>query len=467
MVIIWEAGMKALIKGTATRMLQAMVLCAWVSACGGDRIVRAFAPPEESLDSRSVAERSSGVSAGVSAMATWNIIALKTTAAAPFSPPRESRSLAIVFAAVNDAVCSITRECEAYVRRIAVSHAASIEAAVGAAAHDVLVSIYSSSPALVASVDASYDSALAAIGPGRARDKGVAAGKTAAAAILALRAHDHSQDPMTYTPTPGLGSWVPTPPAFAAALEPGWGAVTPFLLHAGAQFRPPPPPTPGSDAYVRDYLEIVAIGELNSTTRTATQSEVAHFWISTGPQLWNQVYRQMASAPGVNAARAAHAYMLANLAGADAIIAAWDAKYTYRQWRPVTAIRSPLDDGSAATVSNPNWTSFITTPPFPDYIAGHATYAGAAEQVMTALFGEHPGTLSITSPTAGNVTHTYRNFHEIADEVLNARVWGGIHWRTSVVVGREVGQKVAEAALASTRRGDSDDDWARRRHHAR
>jgi hypothetical protein len=128
---------------------------------------------------------------------------------------------------------------------------------------------------------------------------------------------------MTYTPTPGLGSWVPTPPAFVKALEPEWGAVTPFLLRAGSQFRPPPPPSPGSEAYVRDYLEIAAIGELNSTTRTATQSEVAHFWVSTGPQLWNQIYRQMATAPGMNAARAAHIYMIANLAGADAIIAAW------------------------------------------------------------------------------------------------------------------------------------------------
>jgi hypothetical protein len=139
--------------------------------------------------------------------------------------------------------------------------------------------------------------------------------------------------------------------------------------------------------------------------------------------------------------------MLLNLAGADAIIAAWDAKYAYRQWRPITAIQSSLDDGSVATVADPSWLPFITTPRFPDYIAGHATFAGAAEQVLTALFGEHPGTLSITSPTAGNATHTYQNFHEIANEVSNARVWGGIHWRTSVVVGRAVGQRVGDFAL--------------------
>jgi PAP2 superfamily len=423
-------------------LVRAVLLCAGVAACQNDGFARSLAPPPLS-PSRPAGQ----APPGVQAMATWNVIALRTTLAGPFSPPRESRNLAIVFAAVNDAVCSITRECDTYARRIAVSHHASIEAAVGAAAHDALASLYGTSPALVASVDVSYDSALTALGPSRARDRGVAVGKAAAAAVLAMRAADHSQDPMSYTPTPGLGAWVPTAPAFAPALEPEWGAVTPFVIDAGSQFRPPAPPAPGSAAYVRDYLEIVTIGVASSTTRTAAQSETAQFWISTGPQLWNQVVRQLATMPGIDAAHAARAYMLLNLAGADAIIAAWDAKYSYRQWRPITAIQSASDDGSVATVADPSWLPFIPTPRFPDYIAGHATFAGAAEQVLTALFGEHPGTLSITSPTAGNATHTYRNFHEIADEVSNARVWGGIHWRTSVVVGRAVGQKVGDFAL--------------------
>ena len=453
--------MKSRTERRTARLVQAVLFCSAVAACENDGFARSLAPPQLSL-SKSARQGT----ASVQSMAAWNVIALRTTLAGPFSPPRESRSLAIVFAAVNDAVCSITRECDTYAGRIAASHDASIEAAVAAAAHDALVSLYSTSPALVASLDVSYDSALTALGPSRARDKGVAVGKAAAAAMLALRANDHSQDPMSYTPTPGLGSWVPTAPAFAPALEPGWGAVTPFLINAGSQFRPPAPPLPGSDAAVRDYLEIVAIGSASSTTRTSAQSETAQFWISTGPQLWNQVVRQLASAPGMDPSHAARVYMLVNLAGADAIIAAWDAKYAYRQWRPITAIRSTLDDGSPLTVTDPNWLPFITTPRFPDYIAGHATFAGAAEQVLTALFGEHPGTLSITSPTAGNATHTYRNFHEIAEEVSNARVWGGIHWRTSVVVGRAVGQQVGSFALArALHRFASDDDVTRR--HAR
>lgn len=425
---------------TSMHLFRSLVACAGIAACSSDGIVNAPARPRES---QSVSQRASDVGG----MANWNIIALRTTLAGPFSPPRESRSLAIVFGAVNDAVCSIMRECGVYAGRIAVSHDASIAAAVDAAAHDALVALYPA-PATVASLNASYDSALATLPANEARDAGVAAGQAAAATMLALRANDHSQDPMSYAPTPGLGSWVPTPPAFAPALEPEWGSVTPFLLESGSQLRPPGPPVPGSDAYVRDYLEIQDIGAANSTTRTAAQTEVAQFWVSTAPQLWNQVAQQLTVAPGMNAAKAAHTYMLLNMAGADAIIAAWDAKYAYAQWRPLTAIRSSLDDGSDATVPDPMWLPLLTTPRFPDYPAGHTTFGGAAERVMTALFGEQPGTLSITSPTAGNVTHTYRSFHEIADEVANARVWGGIHWRTSVVVGRALGQRVGDVALA-------------------
>jgi hypothetical protein len=448
MVIIREAGMRARFKIIRTHLVLAIVTCVSVSA--------------QAQESRSAAPRESRVSqhaVGIQAMATWNIIALRTTNAGPVSPPRESRSLAIVFTAVNDAVCSIVRQCEVYARRVAVRRDASIEAAVDAAAHDALVALYPD-PNSVASLNTAYDSALATLPAGKARDAGVTAGQTAAATMLALRANDHSQGPMSYRPSPGVGSWGATPSAFAAALEPEWGLVTPFLLDAGSQLRPPPPPTPGSDAAVRDYLEIQVIGGVNSTTRTAAQTEVAEFWVSTAPQLWNQVVRQLTFSRGMNAAKAARAYMLLNMIGADAVIAAWDAKFAYNQWRPVTAIRGPLDDGNLTTPQDSSWTPLISTPPFPDYPAGHTTFGGAAERVMTVLFGEQPGALSITSPTAGNVTHTYRSFREIADEVGNARVWGGVHWRTSTVAGRELGQRVADVALE--RLGPDNDAQGRR-----
>jgi uncharacterized protein (DUF2147 family) len=420
------------------QVLRIMALCAAVFACSNDdKGVGLFAPQ------LSKTQTTLAASSSVQVMATWNVITLKTTAAGPFSPPRETRSLAIVSAAIYDAVCSITRDCEPYGARVKTGRDASVEAAVDAAAHDVLVALY---PGAVTSLNTSYDSAIATLPSGRARDKGESVGQSAAAAALAMRAQDHASDVVVYTPTAGVGHWIPTPPAFLSGLETGWGNVTPFLIASGDEFRPAPPPSVGSDDYVRDYLEIASIGARDSLTRTAFQTETARFWVATAPQNWNQVVRQLTLESGMDAAHAAHAYLVLNLAGADAIIAAWEAKYHYGQWRPVTAIRSLADDGSSATVADPTWTPLLTTPPFPDYPAGHATYGGAAMQVMNAMFGDRHGTLTITSPASG-VTHQYQSFTDIANEVENARVWGGIHWRTSVRVGTELGRRVGVAAL--------------------
>jgi hypothetical protein len=309
----------------------------------------------------------------------------------------------------------------------------------------MLVSLY---PAQTAALDAAKDSALARIPPGKAKDDGVAAGQTAAAAIFAMRAHDRAAEQASYTPGTGIGVWTPTPPAFAAALEAGWGRVRPFVLDSSSQYRPGPPPAPGSATYVRDYVEITSVGVSNSATRAPAQTETARLWIATAPQLWNQVVRQLTVARGLDAETSARAYLALNLAGADAMVAAWDAKFAYNQWRPVTAIRHVGDDGSLTTETDPAWTPAITTPPFPDYPAGHTSFAGAAEEVLSALFGERPGELSISSPTAGGATHRYQSFHEIAEEVVNARVWGGVHWRTSSTDGRELGRKVGARAIA-------------------
>ena len=422
-------------------LLSVAALCAAAATCERDERTLSIVAPQRSITSTNHATQ-------VEVMATWNVITLKTTAAGPFSPPRETRSLAIVSAAIHDAVCSIVRQCAAYALRVETRRDASVEAAIGAAAHDALVALY---PGAVTSLNTSYDSALAELPAGRARDLGIAVGQRTAAAMLAMRAQDHASDHVTYTPTPGAGNWAPTPPAFLAALEAGWGSVTPFLLESGSQFRPGPPPALGSDTYVRDYLEMVTIGAVNSTTRTALETETARFWISTAPQLWNQVVRQLSREPGMNVAKAARAYLLVNLAGADAMISAWDAKFAYGQWRPVTAIRSLADDGSAATNPDPAWTPLLITPPFPDYPAAHVVYGAAAARVLDALFKEHHGELSITSATAGGVTHHYQSFAEIADEVEKARVWGGVHWRTSVTVGRAMGRQVGDEALESAR----------------
>ena len=358
----------------------------------------------------------------------WNVTALRTTAAASFDPPLESRNLALVQVAVFDAVTATRAR-----------HRASPVAAAATAADRALLALY---PAQAAALDEAYQASLATVPDGTAKLRGVAVGERAARTLLAIRASDHSGDVVAFTPGSGPGAWVPTPPAFRPALDPGWGRVTPYLLRSGSQFRPGPPPALTSVAYARDFDEIRQVGSAASTTRTPEQTDVARFWVSTAPQIWNRAAQQLAIAHGLGVWQAARLFALLNAAGADAFIAAWDAKFTYRQWRPVTAIQATVD---------PAWMPLLGTPPFPDYPAGHTTYAGAAETVLTGLLGARPGPFTLRSATAPGVELTYKSFADVAAGVVDARVWGGIHWRTSSETGRALGGQIGRYALARAR----------------
>jgi hypothetical protein len=383
------------------------------------------------------------------AVLDWNEIALEATAAATFDPPRESRALAIVHAAMFDAVNAIVGEFYPYACEPKVAPSASPEAAAIAAAHHVLVQLY---PDRQAVLDAAYARSLATIPEGNATAVGIGAGEAVAAHLLALRANDGAANASGNEPggdRPGQpGIWVPTPPRFAPALDPGWGRVRPFLLRSGSQFRPEPPPALDDPLYARDFAEIKAIGSVASASRTSAQSDLARFWTATASQNWNPLARQLSRARHLTLAENARAFALLNLACADAVIAAWDAKLTFRQWRPVSAIRRADEDGNPETVADPAWTPLLVTPPFPDYIAGHTTYAGAAAAVLEHLFGGRPGmALAMTSASAPGVLETYATFEEIAQGVVDARVWGGVHWRTSSERGREVGGRIGKFAV--------------------
>ena len=196
-----------------------------------------------------------------------------------------------------------------------------------------------------------------------------------------------------------------------------------------------------------------------SVNRTQDQTDLARFWIATAAQNWNPAAREVATAQRLTLSQKARAFALLNLAGADAFIAAWDAKFAYSQWRPVTAIRAADTDGNPATDGDPSWTPLLATPPFPDYIAGHTTYAGAAQKVLEHVFGRHPGvSVTLSSATAPGVVKTYTTFRAIADDVVDARVWGGIHWRTSSVRGRTVGEEIGRYAVRHYLKPRGDDD---------
>jgi hypothetical protein len=378
----------------------------------------------------------------------WNIVTMRTAAAAPFNPPLESRNAAIVHAAMFDAVNSIVREFHHYAVRLRAPAGASPEAAAVAAAHFALVQLY---PDQRAALDAAYADSLVVIAGGPGKANGITLGEAVAARILNIRSADGAAAAMTaeYTPGVGPGFWIPTPPAFLPALDPGWGSVRPFLMEDECQFRPGPPPALTSRRYTRDFDEIKEIGSSTSTTRTPKQTGVARLWIATGAQNWNPIARQVAVAHRLTLSQNARAFALLNLAGADAFIAAWDAKFTYNQWRPVTAIRATGSDsdGNPETIEDASWTPLLTTPSFPDYIAGHTTYGGAVAKVLEHVFGKNPGVvMTLTSPTAPGVVQTYTTFKAIAESVVDARVWGGIHWRTSSVRGRIVGEELGRYA---------------------
>jgi hypothetical protein len=393
-------------------------------------------------------------SASADVVLDWNVIALKTTAAAPFNPPLETRNLAIVHAAIFDAVNSIAGEFPEYIVRLRAPRRASAEAAAVAAAHLALVKLY---PDQQSMLDAAYATSINRIPDGPGRTGGVQVGEAVALRILEVRASDGAMAAIKkeYFPGKKPGDWIPTPPASLPALDPGWGSVRPFVLRQGSQFRPGPPPALHSALYARDFNEIKEIGSSTSGTRRQEETDLARFWIATASQNWNPVARQLSIAQGLTLLQNARAFALLNLAGADAFIVAWDAKFAYRQWRPVTAIRAADTDGNPGTDPDSLWTPLLVTPPFPDYIAGHTTYAGAAQAVLEHLFGDDPGAvITMTSATAPGVVETYTTFKDIADGVVNARVWGGIHWRTSSVKGRVVGEEVGRyvARRFATRR---------------
>jgi hypothetical protein len=314
-------------------------------------------------------------------------------------------------------------------------------------------------------LDAAYQASLAQIPDGPAKADGIAVGEAVATQILAMRASDGASAAIIapYTPGSQPGDSIPAPPAFRAALDPGWSSVRPFFLREGSQFRPGPPPALDSPQYIHGFNEKKEISSATSSTRTLDQTNLARFWISTGPQNWSPAARQVAIAHGLTLSQNARALALLNLAGADAFIAAWDAKFTYNQWRPVTGIREANTTGNPDTIADPGWTPLLVTPPFPDYIAGHATYAGAAEEVLEDVFGRRPGVvMTLTSASAPGVIETYSTFEDIAEGVVDARVLGGIHWRTSCVRERRVGQQIGAFAVREFLRSRGEDSENKR-----
>jgi hypothetical protein len=370
----------------------------------------------------------------------WNQFALDATATAGQGALPQIRSLAIVHASMHDAVNAITGEYTTYLASPAAA-GASAEAAAIAAANYALTHLFS---AQTDSLNAKRAVSLAACGLDEA-NAGIGVGEAAAAAILSLRSTDGAAQANYPYVAPGAGQpgvWVTEGPA--APVAPGWGKVTPWVMQSGSQFRPDAPPALDSGRYTRDFNEVKTFGALTGSARTPTQTSIAIFWDGSPSAIWNSVARGVITAKGLNLSSTARALALMYISAADASIACFDAKYTYNFWRPITAIHRADEDANDNTVQDLAWQPLITTHQHPEYPSGHSTNSSAMATTLALLFGDDPGVpIVATSPRNPTFPRYWATFSEGVDEVLDARVYIGFHFRTSDETGARIGRQVA------------------------
>ena len=381
----------------------------------------------------------------------WNEILLDAIRADSTNPPRASRAMAIVHTAIYDAVNAIDRTHEAFAVNVPASPLTSREAAVAAAAHATLSSLF---PAQQATFNAALTAALATIPDGSAENLGVALGVQVANQMLALRASDGANASASFTPGTDPGDWQPTPPLFAGALLPQWADVTPFAMTAGNQFSPEDIPALTSAEYTAAFNEVKSLGSINSTTRTADQTAIALFWANGGgtatpPGHLNMLAQIVAEAQGNTLSENARLFAMLNVAMADAAIMAWDCKYVTDFWRPVTGIRAADIDGNPDTIQDAAWSPLIATPPFPTYVSGHSSFSGAAAAVLVDFFGTNNIAFTLPSEDPLVAARQFDSFSEAAQESADSRLYGGIHWRfdneDGLTAGMQVGQFVADS----------------------
>jgi PAP2 superfamily len=417
--------------------------------------------------------------AGGDAVAVWNEnagVAATAACIAPLDNPlHESRIYAMLHVAIHDALNAIDRRSRPYAFDMQAEEGASPDAAVAAAARDVLVQLIGQLPleitpqscidAGVASVEADYTAALAAIPDDQAKAQGIALGQAAAAAILTLRADDGAVEP---TDVPFLnfncpqdtnpGEYQCTPGTPFIAFE-RWESVTPFVLKDSSQFRPGPPYAVSKKKYTEDFDEVKSLGGDGITTpsaRTADQTEIALYWWESSPLKWNRVARVVSADAGLDLWENARLFGLLNMALADGYIAMVDSKNYYNYWRPVTAIRTGDTDGNPDTTGDPAWTPLRETPPDQDYVSGHSIEGGAGAEVLKEFFGTDQISFqdcSMTLPAGSTcsdatpVFRSYASFSEAAAENAYSRILIGFHFRKSVEEGTKYGRKIGKRAV--------------------
>jgi len=386
------------------------------------------------------------------AVTDWNEIAVDTVMAA--SPPRLGPlgflDIAVVQASVYDAVQAIGKKYKTYKVEIP-GASGSPDAAVAKAARDALVAIFPDKSELL---DTTYRGYLTKKNL-KENDPGIAVGEKATAGIISQYASTvrgpTSPEPFKGDTKPGM--WHPTtsyqtgsPPSGLAMVAPWLGSMNCFVMTSGDQFRAPPPPELTSEQYTRDYNEVKDLGSFSNSKRTEEQTQLAQFYGVLAPNIWEKPLRDLAEKYTDNINDSARLLALVSLAMADASITVWDNKRHYVYWRPVTAIQEGENDGNPATAGDPSWQPFLNTPPYPEYTSGANGITAAFARSLALFFGKDDMTFTVTSsnPQSPQKTKEYKKFSDMASDMVNARIYHGVHFRTADEVARDQGIKVAE-----------------------
>jgi hypothetical protein len=378
----------------------------------------------------------------------WNQFLLGLQATPGDQPPtvHPTYELAVMHAAIYDAVVSIHHGTARYLTDVHDPRHASLAAAADTAAHDTLLKLY---PSQRPSIDQEYALLLGRVRAGQHKSEGVRVGELAARRILARRANDGSTAPLiSLQPGSNPGDYQLTPPAFARPAFTQWRFVKPFALRRADQFRPPPPPALTSAKYAAAINEVKALGAAQGSTRTPDQTQIGMFWNPPIWATWNRIAETAAVGRGGTLAKDARTFAALNLTFADSVIGFYDAKYTYRLWRPVTAIRNADTDRNPDTVADLNWTPLSATAPDPSYPGAHGTISAAGATVLSSIYGNR-FQFTVTSTALPGVARSFVSFSEAAEEASVSRIYNGNHTRVDQVAGENLGHDTAEFVLGS------------------
>jgi hypothetical protein len=396
------------------------------------------------------------------AVLDWNVIAVNTAVTNGQNPFAQARYAAIVQLAVFESVNAITGEYHPYLGMIVAPPGACPEAAAIQAAYRVLSTYFRAS---ASTLDAERAKSLASIPDGQAKTDGIATGEAAALAMIALRADDGSSPPQFKIPGPPVpGEWQATPSCpivngVAVGIAFQWQNIAPFGISSVREYLLGPPPVLTSHEYAKTYNEVMRVGSIDSTDRPQDRANVALFYAASSPtQVFNQAVQQVAQERWHSLSENARALAVVNMAMNDSLVAAFFNKYHYNFWRPETAIHAGATDGNPKTDPDPSFVPFVTTPCFPSYPSNHGSAASAAAQILKRIYGEGGHFMTLSNPAVPDIVLQYTTFDQITDDISDARVYGGIHFRTDQVAGERLGKAIGNAVYNHNLRRMDDDD---------